>query len=67
MLADFSLGRAGNGIEAIRALRSHFGPMPSAIVSGDPLRPEQIPNDVPLLKKPLRPEALRQLLQGAWA
>jgi two-component system, sensor histidine kinase len=67
VLADFSLGRAGNGIEAIRALRSHFGPLPAAIVSGDPLRPEQIPNDVPLLKKPLRPEALRQLLQGAWA
>ena len=64
ILADYTLGAAGTGVQAIASLRLRFGALPAAIVTGDPLESGQVPHGVPLLKKPLQPGALRQLLQG---
>lgn len=63
IIADYQLGDAGNGLDAIRRLRERFGALPAAVVSGEPLGAGVLPPDIPLLPKPLHPEALKQLLQ----
>jgi len=65
ILADYCLGAAGNGVDAVRRLRERFGALPAAIVSGEPLAAGVLPPDIPLLPKPLHSEALKQLLQDA--
>jgi len=63
IIADYCLGEAGNGVDAVRRLRERFGPVPAAIISGEPLAAGVLPPDLPLLAKPLHSEALKQLLQ----
>ena len=61
LLADYKL-LGSTGVEALRELRDRFGMVAAAIVSGEDLKPEQLPPGVPLLAKPLRPEKLLALL-----
>jgi two-component system, sensor histidine kinase len=63
IIADYHLGDAGNGLQAIGRLRERFGAVPAAVVSGEPLGAGVLPPDIPLLPKPLNSEALKQLLQ----
>ena len=74
MIVDFRLGNGADGLDAIRALRARFGPVPALLVSGasnaaDLARIEA--SGVPLLHKPLPPARLRSvlahLLQGGTA
>ena len=62
VLSDFKLLDGATGTQAIRALRARFGPLPAAIVSGENLNESQVPANVPVLAKPLRPERLDALL-----
>ena len=62
VLSDYKLLDGATGMQAIRALRERFGPLPAAIVSGETLNENQVPANVPVLAKPLRPERLDALL-----
>lgn len=62
LLCDYKLGDGANGVQAIARLRERFGALPAAIVSGEQLGAADVPADITLLAKPLRPERLEQLL-----
>lgn len=62
LLCDFKLGDGANGVQTIAALRERFGPLPAALISGEQFAAGELPADIPLLAKPLRPERLEQLL-----
>lgn len=62
LLCDYHLGKEANGVQVISALRGRYGALPAAIVSGENLTAADVPADVALLAKPLRPERLEQLL-----
>ncbi len=62
LLCDYKLGAHATGVMAIAALRQRYGNVPAAIVSGEPLTSADLPEGVPLMAKPLRPEKLEQLL-----
>jgi signal transduction histidine kinase len=65
VLSDFRLAKGADGIAAIEALRAEFGPMPAALltgdISGDRLL-ELSASGLPVLHKPVKGEALRELL-----
>src|SRR3954452_16271431 len=65
VLVDYHLD-SGNGIEAIAALRWRFGAeLPAILITADrspAVREEARARDIQLLKKPLKPAALRALL-----
>lgn len=62
ILADFRLGVSDNGIESIKRLRAEFGTCPAAIVTGEEVPLDALPEDVTMLRKPLKPEQLEELL-----
>lgn len=62
LLCDYKLGEHATGVMAIATLRQHFGALPAAIISGEALSAADLPEGVPLLVKPLRPDRLEQLL-----
>ena len=62
VLSDYHLGDTQTGVQAIQALREHFGALPAAIISGQDLTGAGVPTDVLVLAKPLRPERLQALL-----
>jgi two-component system, sensor histidine kinase len=68
IVADLRLRGDETGISAVRALRARFGrEVPAVIVSGDtlPARLQEVQESgLPMLHKPLRPEALREVLRG---
>jgi CheY-like chemotaxis protein len=67
MLVDYHLD-SENGIEAIRAVRDLYGPMPAILITADrspEVRREARAADVAVLHKPVKPAALRALL-GQW-
>jgi signal transduction histidine kinase len=65
LLSDLRLGEGANGIETIDALRAQLGELPAAIVTGD-IASERLlevgATGLPVLHKPVQPEALRDLL-----
>jgi CheY-like chemotaxis protein len=65
LLIDYHLD-AGNGIEAIAALRWRFGAeLPAILITADrspAVREEARARDITVLNKPLKPAALRALL-----
>ena len=62
LLCDYKLGESATGVMAITTLRQHFGAVPAAIISGEALNAADLPEGVPLLLKPLRPDRLEELL-----
>ena len=62
LLCDYKLPGDATGVQAIAALRQRYGALPAALISGEQLNAADLPPDVPLLAKPLRPERLEQLL-----
>ncbi len=62
ILADFRLGVGPNGVESILRLRAEFGPCPAAIITGEEVPPTSLPDNVRLLRKPLKAEQLEELL-----
>jgi CheY-like chemotaxis protein len=62
ILADFRLGVGENGIESIKRLRAELGHCPAAIVTGEEVPYTLLPDDVKMLRKPLKPEQLEDLL-----
>ena len=62
ILADFRLGLGDNGIESIKRLRAEFGDCPAAIVTGEEVSTALLPDNVCMLRKPLKPEQLEDLL-----
>lgn len=62
ILADFRLGVGENGAESIRRLRAELGPCEAAIVTGEDVPDELLPEGVTMLRKPLKPEQLEDLL-----
>ena len=62
VLADYNLGPGLNGYQAIAQIRERFGPVPAAIVTGDSLQLAVPDTKIPVLIKPLKPEALEALL-----
>jgi signal transduction histidine kinase len=65
LLSDLRLSSGVDGIAAILAMQAEFGPMPAAVLTGDisaeSLRELQAAA-LTVLHKPVRPEALRELL-----
>lgn len=65
ILSDFRLANGADGIEAIRALREEFGLVPAALLTGD-ISGERLlelrASGLPVLHKPVKAEALRELL-----
>jgi signal transduction histidine kinase/CheY-like chemotaxis protein len=65
ILSDLRLANGASGIDAISALRGQFGSMPAALVTGD-IAEERLlelrASGLPVLHKPVKPEALRELL-----
>lgn len=62
ILADFRLGVGDNGVESIKRLRTELGCCPAAIVTGEEVPYSLLPEDVKMLRKPLKPEQLEELL-----
>lgn len=62
LLVDYQLGAGENGLQAIAALRARHGPLPAVLVTGDALDAADLPSDVRLLRKPVRPEQLDDAL-----
>ncbi len=67
VISDFRLAHGADGIEAIKVLRARFGAMPAALltgdISGDRLL-ELRASGLPVLHKPVKAEALRDLLHA---
>jgi signal transduction histidine kinase len=67
ILSDFRLANGADGIQAIQALREQFGPMPAALLTGD-ISGERLlelrASGLPVLHKPVRADALRELLHN---
>ena len=65
LISDLRLANGASGIEAIRSLRAQFGPLPAALVTGD-IASERLSEvgaaGLPVLHKPVQPQALRELL-----
>ena len=67
ILADFHLDGATNGLDAIIAIRSRFGPIPAFLITADrsaSLSVQCRERGIPVLNKPLEPARLRALLAG---
>lgn len=62
LLSDYKLLDGATGAQAIQVLRAKFGHVPAAVISGENITDGQLPADVPVLAKPLRPERLDDLL-----
>ena len=65
VISDLRLANGASGIEAIRVLRTQFGALPAALVTGD-IASERLLEvgaaGLPVLHKPVQPHALRELL-----
>jgi len=65
LLSDLRLSNGVDGIAAILALQAEFGPLPAALLTGD-ISAERLRElkaaALTVLHKPVRPEALRELL-----
>jgi CheY-like chemotaxis protein len=68
LLVDYHLDR-GNGIAAIREIRSRFGPaIPAILITADRsphVREAARQSEIAVLNKPVKPASLRALL-GQW-
>ena len=62
LLSDLRLPNGADGIVAIDALQRELGPVPAALLSGDVLGGRLHATALPVLHKPVKPEALRTLL-----
>jgi len=62
LLSDLRLSNGNDGIAAIHILQQEFGPMPAALLSGDVLGGRLHATSLPVLHKPVKPEALRELV-----
>lgn len=62
ILADFRLGAEFDGLECISRLRKRYGWCPAALITGENIESHSVPDDVLLLRKPLKPEQLETLL-----
>ncbi|MCW2238832.1 PAS domain-containing hybrid sensor histidine kinase/response regulator [Azospirillum canadense] len=66
ILSDYHLGRGRTGLEALESLHAAFGrPVPAALITADRgagLRDSAKAAGIPLLHKPVRPGALRALV-----
>ena len=64
LLVDYHLDQ-GNGIEAIAALRHHYGDLPAILITADrspAVREQAREENIQVLHKPIKPAALRALL-----
>ena len=61
-LVDFQLGPGPNGIEVIRLLRRKQPGLPATLISGAILESDVVEGDVRVLRKPLMPEKLKEIL-----
>jgi len=62
LLSDLRLSNGHDGIAAIDELQKELGPLPAALLSGDVLGGRLHATSLPVLHKPVRPEALRELV-----
>ena len=60
---DFHLGDGPNGIEAIGFIREKIGDVPAALITGAPVSAEMLPKGIELLRKPLMPNSLLDVLE----
>lgn len=68
IVVDFRLRAGESGIEAVEELRRRLGPVPALLVTGD-TAPERLKeaeaSGLPMLHKPVAPEALRMAMVSA--
>ena len=67
LLVDFHLDQGRNGLEAVRAIRARFGPVPAALLTADrspELRKSCAADSVGYLNKPVEPSILLRYLGG---
>jgi PAS domain S-box-containing protein len=65
VLADFHLDGSDTGLKSVLAVRERWGPVPAVIITadyGEEVRERARKSDLPILRKPVKPAALRAIM-----